>query len=462
MASDINTANRSSLSEFIKVHYAKPILDVWTNSDPFVKLIKKKANYKSTERAGGRVLEFPYQLKGIENVGLRARGETLPGFSGTSNDDLDTYDGQTASIDRVRMYNGFAFDGEWMTSSNKAHLFEKSTQFANSMKDAIEAMARDCVIQLLGDRTGVLGVATAVSTTTVTMTAANDINVRGRNGNVCFRPNQKVEWIQAAHFASSALVSQADSTLGISKVDTVSSIADVGSAPTVVFTENQATAGVQVGDVAILSGSRTKTAGGSATGATLNTMNGIFNLVDDGTLSSALYGITRASYGALNSPTNLSTVGRTPTWTLFQSIASKLERRGGANHLKGLAILSEFSVRDGFVAQDGQPLKRYVQEGKALTHLAGFEDVMMAFLGAGRPMPWVCSRDYPYGHAHIINLDDVYGMWDKEPSVLDHDGVTVRNRDGYDEFYVMFAAYGNIMMERPFLNGRISGLQGTF
>lgn len=456
------TANRSQMSEFIKVNYSEAITDIFHNSSAFMKTMKSKKNFTSTEKAGGRVLEFPYELKGPENTGMRTRGDALPGFSGVSGDTLDTYDGQTASVDRARIYNAIPFDGEWLTSSNKKFLFDKAHQFSKHMKDAVQSMTRDAVIQLFGDGTGILGTVASVSTTTATLKPASTIDVRGRNGNVVFRPNQKVEFIQAAHWASSARASKIDSALGIQKVASVSKIGDVGASPTVTFENNIASAGVDVGDVIVINGSRSKASGGAASGGTLYTFQGMQGMVDDGTLTSDLYGITRASYGALNAPTSLSSVARIPTWQLFQGLVTQLERRAMAEELKNLVILSEMSVRNNFVSNDATGLKRYVQEGKALTHLAGFDDVQMVFLGANRPMPWICDRDYPYGHAHIINLDDIYGMWDKEPGVLDHDDKTLRNYEGYDTWYVAFAGYGNFVMEKPFNSARISGLQGLF
>lgn len=454
------TGTLSSLSELIKVKYGKVIPHLFQNQDPFLALMKKKSNFK--KKFGGRQLEFPYKVKRGENVGVRTRGDWLPGFSGATLDSLDVMSAETAVVTRARIYSGFALDGEWLDSPNKEYLFEAGDQLAEHISDTLEDIGRELKgVYLFGDGTGYLGrVDGAVAaSTTVTLHSADTVDSRGRTGNILFRPNQLLTVVPAAHWATSARASKSDSDL-VFKVDAVSGgVGDVGTSPTLTTT---AAISLGNGDVIVPYGSRSATATGAGSGGTLYGFNGLFNMIDDGTLDSSLYGLSRTSFPILNAPVSLASSQRQLTWRMAQSLHDKLRRRCSAEKLAKMTILSEFGVQSAFVGDDAFPLRQYVQGDKALKHLAGFHDVSMVFLGANRPIPWITDRDFPYGHLMMLDLDDVHAMWDRDIGVIDEDGLDLRNTPGKDEWHMLFGGRGNLMMEEPMHAARMSALASYF
>lgn len=456
-----NTANHTSLSELLKVKYGEAIPHLLPQFAPFLGRLKKRKG-AWTKKFGGRQFEFPYEVKRAENAGVRGQGQWLPGFSGNTRDDIDTIQAETAVVDRARIYSAASFDGLWVQGPNKEYQFKPGSDFALHLTYALEDLAREMQMQLFGDQTGYLGTVDSVSTVTVNLKPVTTVDARGALGTQRIRPNMKIMAIQEAHWASSPTVSQADSTIGIIKVSSTSDVCDTSATPSFVASTDVAAAGLAAGDVLVSYGSRTWTANGSASGATLYCLQGLLQMVDDGTIAANLYGLSRSSFPVLKAKTNLSATSRKFTQKMAQTMSSNLFRRNGPEKMDSHILLSELSIRDGFVPDEGASLKRYIQEDKALNLIAGFSDVMFAFLDNNRPIPWVCDRDFPYGHAMLLGLNDLEAMWDKEPGVMDYDGQTIRNIDGKDEFYVMFSGYGQFIKKMPWQDGRWSGLEGSF
>jgi hypothetical protein len=453
------TGNISSLSELIKVKYGKAIPHLFSNMSPFSALMKGKKNFSKTN--GGRQLEFPYKVKRGENAGVRTRGDYLPGFGGNALDALDTMTAETAVVNRARIYSGFALDGEWLDKPNKEFMFNAGDRLAEHITDTLEDLNRELIgVHLMGDGTGYLGRVNGVvsASTTITLHPASTVDSRGRTGNMLFRPNQLLMVIPAAHWATSARASQADSD-EVFKVAAVSAIGDVGASPTITST---AAITLADGDVIVPFGSRTSTSGGSGSGATLYNFNGLFEMIDDGTLNSSLYGLSRTTFSALKSPVDLASSSRPTTWRLAQSLYNKLLRRAPREKIAKLTMVSEFGVQAAFVNDDANPLKQYVQGDKALKHLAGFDDVSVVFLGGNKPMPWITDRDVPYGHLLMLDLDDIHAMWDRPIGVIDEDGLDLRMTQGKDEYHMLFGGRGNFMMEEPMHAARASALESAF
>lgn len=456
-----NPATLSALDDLIKVVYGESIPHLINQMSPFLAKLKKKSGFQITDKGFGRQIEWPYKIARGENVGVRGQGQYQPGYSGDTLDTLDVMEAVTATLNRAKIYSGFVVDGEWLSPKvNKKHMFNAGDQFAQHVTDTLEDIARQLLFWLFGDQTGYLGrVNGAVSSsTTITLHPYGTIDARGRLSNILLRKNMLIDVIPVAHWASSPTVSQADADEEF-KVSSASDIGDRSAAPTITST---AAVTLSDGDVLIPYRSRTRTATGSATGATLYGMIGLFQLIDDGTIATNLYGNSRTTYPILKSPVNLSTSERTLTHTMLQALRSRLEDRCDQKELANHVIVSHSGVRNKYAADDATTNKRYIQEGKAIGVVSGFNDISMAFMGGDRLVPWVCDRDFPPGHLMYLNLEDLHVMWDKEPGVMNEDGQTLRKVPGLDQYEMDFAGYGNFMMERPMHSARMSGLAGSY
>lgn len=461
-----DTANISAFSNLIKIHYGEQVAPLVLNFTDLMSMVKESGRFDG--QFGGESFKFPYETKRHMNVGVRTRGGFLPGHSGHSsgNDKLTTLNAQMAEVTRARQYAGVSFDGLFLQKPNKQYFFKPGLQFAEQLTRTLEDMSQDLQWWLLGDKTGYLGEVVSVSysggtgLTTITLKDADDIHTRGIGGTQRFRANQGIQFIEAAHWASSPTASQVDSDYWWI-VNDVSDIYDTDASPSITVS-GDLSAILAAGDVLVPAGSRLGTSGGSASGGSLYGFEGLYNWIDDGTYSSSLYGITRADYPVLNAKTDLSTTGRQPTWERFQSLMSKIERRIGKKGMSRHVVLSEPSVRDAYVPGAHEPGKVYIQNDKALKAVEGFSDVELVFLGKTRMVPWVCDRDVPYGHAFLLGMEDLEAMWEKKPSVMDEDGLEMRQTTGKDEWTVYFSCYGQFLKAEPYKDALITGLEGTF
>lgn len=454
----LNTANHTALEELLKVKYGPAVPHLITQSNPFMKRMKKMKGFSKS--FGGRQYEFPYELKRGMNTGVRAQGAYLPGFGGVTNDDLDTISAETAVIDRARIYDGVSFDGMWLQKDNDQYGFKPGQRFASQMKYMMEDTQRTLLHYLFGDQTGYLGTVLSVSTVTVNLYPVTTVDVRGVAGTQRILPNMKLWLIPSAHWSTSPTASKADSDQ-IIKVSSVSDLHDTTATPSFVATVD-VSGFLSAGDVLVPAYSRSGASSGAGSGGTLFGFQGFFNWIDDATLTSDLYGLSRSSFPILNAKTDLSTTSRKLTWKMMQSLVSNLDRRVGNAETKNHIFLSEMGVRDAYVPDEAAPLKRYNQEDKALKVVSGFDDVCFAFLGQGRAVPWVTDRDFPYGHAMYLDLNDTYAMWEKQPGIMNEDGLDMRQSTGKDEWYVMLSGYGQFMMKEPYKCARLSGLEGAF
>lgn len=469
----VNPASISALSGLIKVKYGPYIPTLVYNGSPFLKRLKKMSGF--TKKFGGRQYEFPYEIARGENVKMGTLGSYLPGFSGNTYDDIDTLEELTATVDRARIYAAGSVDGQWLASPNADFFFNAGHKLPKLMQSVSEDLAQELEWQILGVQDGAIGIISGTPTdsggiTTINLQPVSTVDPRGIGGTARFRRNMKLRRIKAAHWASSPTASQADSQLDVMKVSSLSRLYDRSSAPFIKVTGDFTAGGGNLnsgdaladGDVLVRYGSRSETSGGSASGGTLLNMNGILNLVDDGTLAANLYGNSRSTYTELKSQVDLSSTKRNLTWKLLQALKTKVELILDPERKKSMVAISEPGVQDAYIPAEGEAAKRYMQEDKALKVISGFNDVALAFVGNGAPIPWIRYRDFPYGHLFLGCLDDFEALWDMEPGTFNDDGLTLRQVDGKDQFWWAMKAYGQIIKREPMYDGRMSGLAGAY
>lgn len=461
-----NTANHTTMSELIKVHYHDAIPHLVKNQSEFLSHVRDASPGEFDIDAGGRQIEFPYPTKRGANVGVRGIDDFEPGFSGATNDTVDVTEAETAVVNLARIYSTTPFDGRWLAKPNKKHMFDGQYQFSKHLKEASEDMSRELQLYLLSDSTGIAGIVNGTpveggGNTTVTLQSAQTYSAHGRLGTQAFEPNKLYRVIRAADWAVSQTASQADSTPVIFKVVSTSDIHDHGTTPQVTFLGTSLT--IADGDILVPYKSRSETAGGSSSGATLNGFEGLLNFIDDGTHNDSLYGLSRSSFPVLKSQTNLSTTLRPLTHQMVQVMLTKAYIKCGTKEKKKFMLCSHPTVRDQYVPAEGEQAKRYQQAGKkALDLVSGFSDVEMVFLGNQGMVPWVCDRDFGYGHAFIMRHDDMRALWDKRPGIADNDGLSLRKVNGKDQWYVSMSAYGQFIKKESMYDGRLDALQGAF
>lgn len=478
MTSVINANTLGALSTGLKYHYPPEVIkDLIRRDSGLLDMVEEDRGFKKD--FGGRSMIWPMVMDRPHNYMAGTEDGFLPGFSGDTHDDIDRVDPQEASMGRAYAYADAAFSEQQMADVHKDFEIFKGWGFARhikTMQDDFRMYLERC---LLGDGTGILGVisgtpTTDTSTTVITLKAANQIDARGVLGTQRLYKNQKISFIKAADWATSPRTAKIHTNLGgsgtgVHKVTATSGIHDMGAAPTITISSDLITSGTALadGDIVVERSSRTGgTSGGNESGDTgRRCFEGLFSFIDDGTLTTTLYNITRATYTQVNSQTNLSTTGRALTWQLLQVMFDRLYRRRGSEDTKiedEYMLLTERSARTNYVAAEGEAGKRYVQEEKAKKMVSGFKDVTLAFLGNDTLLPWACVSTCPYGHALLMRKSDLRVMWDIPPSMIASDGLQLRQIYGKPVYYAAMQAVGNFKKNEPWLDGRISGLLGTF
>lgn len=475
----INPASLSALQIGLKYNYAPFVKDLLKPDFPFYAMCQERSDFETS--FGGRSMIWALVTDRSHNVGARDEAGFEPGFSGADNDDIDTITPVEASLDRAYAYANGAFTTQQMAKVHKTYEQFKGWGFGKHLKMIQDDLGMFFERMLLGDKTGLLGIVASVTLTSgntvLGLQPASTISTRGISGTQRLAKNMKVSIVRSADWATSPRLAKIDSNINakgtaVHKVLATSGVHDVGASPTVTITGDLTAAGgsgaVAVGDVIVEGKSRAEgTTGGQSATSALKCFDGVFGMVDDGTLDANLFGLSRTTYTQLNSQVNLSTVGRAPNWQMFQVLMDKLDRRrgnssGARDQSEEYIIFCEKSVKTNFVAAPGESLKQYVQDKKARGIVAGFNDVSMAFIGNDRLTPFVGYSTMPYGHALVMRPSTLAVMWDVKPGPIDDDGQTLRKVVGKPVFTYEMQAYGNFRMEEPWLDGRISGLTGLF
>lgn len=480
MASTINANTLSALQIGLKYHYADIADDLIRADFPFYNMMKNSDDFK-VDDFGGRSMIWALVTDRAHNVGMRSETGFEPGFGGQANDDIDRITPIEASLGRVYAYANTSFSAQQMSSVHKQ--FEQFSGWG--MQKHIKMCQDDFGMllerQAMGDGTGLLGQISSVTTsggnTVCTMKPVTTIDIRGGGlGTQRLYKNMKVSIVRAADWATSARTAKIDSNVGNSatdmqKVVATSDIHDVSAAPTVTLSGDLVSAGTALaaGDFIVEGESRpTANGGGNAADDTgLLNFSGIFSFIDDGTLTTSLYGQTRASFTQLNAICNRSTTGRPLTWQLLQVFMDRLNRRRGNDALgqkieSEYTLFSEKSVKTAFVANPGEAVKQYVQGDKALKMMPGFADASVVFLGNDKPVSWVSYGTFPYGHLVALRPGQLKTLWDIKPGPIDEDGLTLRKVSGKPVFTWEMQAAGNFRHDSPWFDGRISGLNGLF
>ncbi len=475
MASVINANSFAALGAALKYHYSPAVDDLIRVDAPFYGMFAKKKDFR--KGFGGRALIWEGVMDRAWNVGTRDEESFLPGFGGSTNDDLDRVDPQEFALTRATTYAATAFTSQQMADVHKAYERFKGWGFSKHIKGMQDDLKMKLEHMALGDKTGVLGVVVSASlsggNTVCVLQPASQISLRGIHGTARLYKNMKVSVVRAGDFATSARLAKIHSNLGglgtgVFKVVATSGIHDVSSAPTVTLSGDLLSAGTAIaaGDVIVDNLSRdAAAAGGQSATEALKNMDGVFSFIDDATLTTTLYGKTRSSYTQMNSQTNLSTTVRPLSWQILQVLFDKLNRRRGddANKIESeYMMFTERSIATAYVASPGEGQKEYIQEEKAKKMVAGFKDVGLAFLGNDTVIPWVRYNTVPYGHCLLMRPDALEVMWDIEPSIIDDNGITMHKIDGKAAYTVEMQAVGNFRIQEPWLDGRLSGLQGQF
>lgn len=481
MAASVNTFSHA-VTEFLRKNYGPHIDDFVNLSFPVWGMLGEAGHADFQIKGFGEELHWTYETERGMNAGTRAAGDKLPGFSGTTNDDLDTPRGVALTTNFARTYGGFPIDGPMMEEA--AALLSEPGLGGRSptklVRGAVDEMMQVAQDDLLSDGTGVLGVVASVaaSTTTfrtktvtlVTLEGMDVVDERGILGNSRMRPNTKCQVIQAAHFASAPRAAQPDTDYGILKIAGVPKQHDSGSSPQVYILGDVSSGGstpLQAGDVIVRYKSRSGgTAGGSASGATLTTARGLFELIDDATLSTNFYDKARSDYPEFNAETDLSSTKRNLTHNMIQKLLTAVERRyeGLDNTRKpgDYLLMSEYGVKTKYVPASSEAAKRYEQGASPRKAIPGFHDLGFAFLGDNRVVDWKTVRDFPAGHLVGFVPGDIKKAYLRKPGVIDADGQKIRMIEGEDRYTSLFSMLYQLMHPKPYCDFRISGLNGDY
>lgn len=478
MPSVINPASLTALQVGLKYNYAPIAKDLLKADFPLYAMCQERNDFEKD--FGGRSMIWALVTDRMHNVGVRDETGFEPGFSGDTNDDIDTVAPVEASLPRAYAYANGAFTTQQMAKAHKSFEQFKGWGFGKHLKMIQDDLGMMLERMLTGDKTGLLGTIVGTPTlsggnTVCVLQPASTISTRGIAGTQRLAKNMKVGIVRAADWAGNNRLARIHSNIGnsgtgVQKVVAVSNVHDVGAAPTVTLKGDLISAGTALanGDVIVEAKSREENAAGGTSGSEqLKCFDGILSFVDDGTLDTNVFGLSRTTHPSLKSQCLLSNSGRPPTWNLFQVLMDRLERRRGnttgrTTQEEQHVIFCEKSIKTAFVAQPGDSLKEYIQENKAKSLVSGFNDVTMAFIGNDRLTPFVGYSTMPYGHAFVIRPSTLAVMWDVPPGPIDEDGLTLRKVSGKPIFTYEMQAFGNFRMEEPWLDGRISGLQGTF
>jgi len=479
----VNPMSLSALDKGFKYHYSNEVKELIRKESALLDMLEEDRSFRKP--LGGRSLIWPAVLDRSMNFGVRDESGFLPGLDTTTagtNDDIDRVSTDEFSLPRSYAYADVAFTEQQMADAHKDFEFFKGWGFARHVKEMQDNMKMQLELMLLGDRTGLLGVIQSASfstDTTITLQPASTIGVRGVYGNARLYKNMKISFIRATHM-SNLRTAQINSNVGsggvgvsVFKVGAVSNIHDVGATPTITILGVDLTSGagnaLGSGDGIVMGNSRaTASGGGNAASealATLKCFDGLFSFIDDTTLTSTLYGLSKTTYPQLQSQTDLSSTGRQLTWQRLQVMFDKLYRRRGSDDSDiedEYMLLTERGVRSNYAGAEGEAGKRYVQEDKAKKLVGGFKDVTMAFLGNDTLLPWVCTNWMWYGHALLMRKKDLKVMWDIPPSVMSADGLQLRQVAGKPVYYMALQAVGNFKKDEPWLDGRLSGLTSAF
>jgi hypothetical protein len=476
MASTINANTLSALDKGLKYNYANVVKDLIRKDSALLDMFMEDKGFNKD--LGGRSLIWPLVTDRPFNNGVGSEDSYFPGFSGSTNDDIDRITPVEASLGRAYAYATVAFTEQMMADVHKDFELFKGWGYARHIKTMQDDFRMYLERMALGDGTGILGVVNGAPSlssgnTVVTLKPASTIDARGVLGTQRLYKNMKVSIIRAADWATSARTAKIHSNVGgsgtaVQKVVAVSGIHDVTASPTITLSGDLvSSAALADGDIIVEGNSRVanSTGGNASDDSGLYCFQGLFAFIDDGTLTTKLYNLTRSSYTQLNSQVDLSSTGRNLTWQMLQVMFDKLYRRRGSQDTEienEYMLLTERSVRTNYVAADGEAAKRYVQEDKAKKLVAGFKDVTLAFIGNDTLLPWVALNTMPYGHALLMRKSDLKVMWDIPPGIVTGDGLTQRQITGKPVYYVALQAVGNFKKDEPWLDGRISGLNGTF
>jgi hypothetical protein len=478
----INAHSFDALKEGLRINYTdKNIRELIRKESPFLDWIEDagEGSFKMKEKkGGGRYFAWSLQMDRAMNVNPGTEEGYFPGFSGGTNDDIDRTSVEEVTLGRATLYATIAFTSQQMADAHASFEQFKGWGFAKHVKAMQDDFRESLEYDALSDGTGVLGIITAVNlsggNTVCTLKSADQADARGVLGTQRLKKNQKVAIIRAADWATNARLAKIDSNVGDSatafqKVVATSGVMDVTTAPTATLSGDLVGAGTALaaGDIIVKANSRSAANGGgqAADDSHLRCMQGLFSWVDDGTLNSKYGDLTRASYTQVNSQVDLSNALRKLTWPRVQLMMDKLYRRRGSDDKKiedEYVFFSERGVRTGYVVDPGEAAKRYIQEGKAKKLVAGFNDVIMAFVGSDTLMPWVALNTHPYGHASLIRKGGFEIMWDIAPKIVDDDDQTMRNIEGTAKFWMAMQGVGQIRKLESWLDARFSGLEGAF
>lgn len=464
----------------LKEHYAPFSKDLIREDNKFLKMMTEVRGFK--KEFGGRKLVWSLQVNRAHNTGARTEQGFFPGFSGITNDDLDPVSAITAEVNR-----GYAFGGHAMTGQDIAEVhdeYDMGLGLHGGWKKLFKMAQGDFNTFLnkmfLGDQTGVLGVVVSAvfggGVTTITLQPASTLSARGIHGTQRLQANQKIGIVRAADFATSARTARVVSNINglgleVLKVLTATGPHDVGASPQITvagdLTGGAGAGALAAGDVIVDALSRPSAAAGgnAADDSGLTHFKGLYNYVDNGLLDTTVFGQLRSAFPMLNSIVDNNLAGRMITAPLIQSIVTKLSRRLGNDEeevgLSDLILFTEKSVKDGYVANESEASKRY-QGGDLQKLLPGWYDVGWQFLGSDRAMAWATDHMIPYGHALFIKKSAAKVFWDVPPSLVNSDGLELRQISGKDVFYFMLRAYGNFVVDEPWLCARGTGFLGAF
>ena len=479
----INALDFENLNVGLKTNYDKAIPELIRAESPVLDMLEEDSSF--TKDRGGRQLLWDILIDRQMNIGVAGEDDFFPGFSSDTNDDIDRSVPIEATQGIGYAYASLAVTEHQLAESHKKFEMFKDYGLGRWVKETQSDLRMQLEWMLLGDGTGYLGTVTGAPSlsggnTIVTLAAASSFNARGIASTQRLYKNQKISFIRAADWATDPKRAQIVSNINALGTPVFKIVSKgqanqtVSAAPTITVGGDLTGVGgagaLASGDIIVIGKSRASAAAGGVAAsralASLKCFDGLFNKIDDGTLDTLLYGLTRASYPDLNSTCDLSAVGRQLTQERVQVLFDQIRRRRGSDdsdNLEGQYIMMvERSIMTNFAAGVGDAAKRYIQEDKARKLVAGFKNVTMAFLENETLLPIVRPTTMPFGQALLLRPKELRSMWDIKPSLVKKDGQVMRQIQGKPQYYMAWQAVGNFKHNSPWFDARLSGLNGTF
>ena len=397
-------ANLGTLSQILKEYYLGPVTEQLNNEV----LLLSRLEAKSEDLVGKRAY-VPLHYGRSAGIGARSEGVALP-TAGKQQYEKAVYD--------LKYLYGLVE----VTGPSMAKTKNEAGAFLQALKSELDGvrndLKKDLARQIYGGGTGAIATGTAGSTTTLTVPVE------------VIRKGQVYPGMVVDIFDVSASTTAATYTNIV--VDSVNVSTGV-----VTFTTTLAAA-LASGDYIVRAGVTVSSASVDNTYSLSDEVDGLQRIV--ASTATPLGGITPTGANTWwdnQRVTASGTAGSSSTYDLtLEDIQKGLNLARIAGGMPSSVITSLGVQREFYMLL--QDLVRYVEPDSATGYAAGFK--ALSYNG----MPIIADIDAPYGKMFILDESTIKVFSDQDWHFLDADGLTLRQKSGYDKFEAILARYMNL------------------